>query len=75
MQHNAMKQQMADRRNEPIFSIDPAGCKDVDDAIGLRVLDKEHSIVSIYSYQILSREDTVHLQISYSISIIVLPVV
>jgi exoribonuclease R len=47
-EHIAMKQQMADRRSEPIFSIDPAACKDIDDAIGLRVIDKEHSIVSIY---------------------------
>jgi len=44
----AIKQQLVDRRSEPIFSIDPAGCKDIDDAIGLRSIDKHHSVISIY---------------------------
>jgi exoribonuclease R len=47
-EHIAGTQHMADRRSEPIFSIDPVGCKDIDDAIGLRVLDKHHSVISIY---------------------------
>ena len=46
--HVANKQQLVDRRGELIFSIDPAGCKDIDDAIGLRFIDKHHSIISIY---------------------------
>ena len=36
-----------DRRLLSIFSIDPAGCKDIDDAIGLQVVDEE-TIISIY---------------------------
>ena len=37
-----------DRRTELVFSIDPPGCKDIDDAIGLRVINKRNSIISIY---------------------------
>jgi hypothetical protein len=48
IEHIATKQQLTDRRSEPICSIDPAGCKDIDDAIGLRVIDKHHSVISIY---------------------------
>ena len=47
-EHIAMKQQLVDRRNEVIFSIDPAGCKDIDDAIGIQVINKYHSIISVY---------------------------
>jgi exoribonuclease R len=47
-EHIAINHQLADRRGEPIFSIDPAGCKDIDDAIGCRQLDKHHYIISIY---------------------------
>ena len=48
MEHIATKQQLTDRRGELICSIDPVDCKDIDDALGLRVVDKHHSIVSIY---------------------------
>lgn len=44
----AIKQQLVDRRGEHIFSIDPAGCKDIDDAIGLRSIDKHNFVISIY---------------------------
>ena len=36
-----------DRRSFHIFSVDPAGCTDIDDAIGLQVVDEE-TIISIY---------------------------
>ena len=39
---------IADRRSWPIISIDPAGCNDIDDALGLKVLSPEESILSIY---------------------------
>lgn len=42
-----LSRDLEDRRSFPIFSIDPAGCKDIDDAIGLQVLD-EQLIISIY---------------------------
>jgi len=75
MEHIAMKQQMADRRSEPIFSIDPAGCKDVDDAIGIRVIDKQHSIVSIYIANVPLILDYLKLWQTYSerVSTIYLP--
>ena len=37
-----------DRRTAHIFSIDPIGCKDVDDAIGFKIIDTHNSIISIY---------------------------
>ena len=37
-----------DRCSLPIISIDPVGCKDIDDAIGLRTLPNGDSILSIY---------------------------
>jgi exoribonuclease R len=37
-----------DRRALPIISIDPAGCKDIDDALGLQIISDEESILSIY---------------------------
>lgn len=37
-----------DRRSWPIISIDPAGCNDIDDALGLKFLSPEESILSIY---------------------------
>jgi len=74
-EHIAIKQQMADRRSEPIFSIDPAGCKDIDDAIGLRIVDKHHSIVSIYIANVPLMLDYLNLWHVYSerVSTIYLP--
>ena len=37
-----------DRRSYPIISIDPEGCTDIDDAIGLRITPDGGSIISIY---------------------------
>ena len=37
-----------DRRSYPIISIDPAGCNDIDDAIGVRTTAKGETILSIY---------------------------
>jgi len=42
-----LTKKLEDRRSFPIFSIDPAGCKDIDDAIGLQVIE-EYTIISIY---------------------------
>ena len=41
-------QPIEDRCSLPIISIDPAGCKDIDDALGLRTLPNGDSILSIY---------------------------
>jgi exoribonuclease R len=41
-------QVIEDRCSLPIISIDPAGCKDIDDAIGIRTLPNGNSILSIY---------------------------
>ena len=37
-----------DRRTWPILSIDPAGCQDIDDAVGIRQLPNEQTMLSIY---------------------------
>jgi len=37
-----------DRRSYPIISIDPEGCTDIDDAIGLRKISDNETILSIY---------------------------
>jgi len=37
-----------DRRMQYIFSIDPAGSKDIDDAIGLTVIDEQNVRISVY---------------------------
>jgi exoribonuclease R len=41
-------QAIEDRCSLPIISIDPVGCKDIDDAIGIRTLPNGDSILSIY---------------------------
>ena len=41
-------QLIEDRRTWSIFSIDPAGCTDIDDAIGLRTRGGDSSMLSIY---------------------------
>jgi exoribonuclease R len=63
------------RHSEHIFSIDPPGCKDIDDAIGLRVLDKQHSIISIYIANVALVLDYLDLWAVYSerVSTIYLP--
>jgi exoribonuclease R len=43
-----VKTEFEDRRLEPIFSIDPPGCKDIDDAIGLKIIADNTVIISIY---------------------------
>ena len=37
-----------DRRDYPIFSIDPLGCRDIDDAMGIRLLPDGQTLLSIY---------------------------
>jgi exoribonuclease R len=39
---------LEDRRDWPIMSIDPPGCKDIDDAVGLRPLKAGETLLSIY---------------------------
>ena len=37
-----------DRRSYPIISIDPLGCQDIDDAIGIRTIANGETVLSIY---------------------------
>ena len=41
-------QAIEDRRSWPIISMDPAGCMDIDDAVGIHTLPNGDSILSIY---------------------------
>ena len=41
-------QAIEDRRSYPIISIDPPGCQDIDDAIGIRTTANGETILSIY---------------------------
>ena len=42
------KHVIEDRRLRPIISIDPAGCLDIDDAIGLYKTGDGQTVLSIY---------------------------
>jgi len=50
-----------DRRTRRIFSIDPAGCQDIDDALGLTLLDAQNVVVSVYIANVPALLD--HLQL------------
>jgi exoribonuclease R len=41
-------QAIEDRRSYPIISIDPPGCQDIDDALGLRTTSNGETVLSIY---------------------------
>ena len=50
-----------DRRAERIISIDPAGCNDIDDAIGIRTTSNGETILSIYISNVPMMLEYLHL--------------
>jgi exoribonuclease R len=64
-----------DRRDYPIFSIDPLGCRDIDDAMGIRLLPDGQTLLSIYISNVPLVIDYLNLweNISERISTVYLP--
>jgi exoribonuclease R len=66
---------LEDRRNYDVFTIDPIGCKDFDDAISVSLLEGNNYIISIYIANVAIILDYLHLWDKYSdrVSTIYLP--